>query len=62
VTPAELTQAREALGLSQVELAQQLGVHPTMVNRWERGRAKMAPYLHLALERLADTLVKHKSS
>lgn len=48
-TPADLTAAREALHLSQKSLAEVLGIHPTIVNRWERGRAKIPPYLWLAL-------------
>jgi transcriptional regulator with XRE-family HTH domain len=54
MTPTELTAAREAMRLSQRALAERLGVHPNMVNRWERGTAKTTPYLRLALERLAQ--------
>jgi transcriptional regulator with XRE-family HTH domain len=50
MTPAELTEARKSLGLSQVELAKVLGIHPTMLNRWEHGKAKIPPYLWLALK------------
>lgn len=45
MTPLELTEAREALHLSQKALAEVLGVHPTVVNRWERGHAKIPPYM-----------------
>lgn len=49
MTPAELTEARQQLHLSQVELSRVLGIHPTILNRWEKGHAKIPPYLHLAL-------------
>jgi DNA-binding XRE family transcriptional regulator len=50
MTPAELTAARASLHLSQIELSRILGVHANVVNRWERGGAKIPPYLHLALD------------
>jgi DNA-binding transcriptional regulator YiaG len=49
VTPTELTAARESLHLSQVELARVLGIHPTILNRWEHGRAKIPPYMTYTL-------------
>lgn len=53
MTPAELTDYRaSALRMTQVALAEVLGIHPTILNRWEKGRAKIPPYLHLALEHL----------
>ncbi|WP_425163852.1 helix-turn-helix domain-containing protein [Candidatus Binatus sp.] len=33
----ELKRCREKLGLSQVELAKKVGVHPMTVSRWQRG-------------------------
>lgn len=48
----QLTEAREALHLSQIELARQLGVAANTVNRWEAGTRKIPPYLWLALEGL----------
>jgi DNA-binding transcriptional regulator YiaG len=36
-TPQELFEARKTLGLTQVELAARLGVHPITVSRWENG-------------------------
>lgn len=52
VTASQLTEAREALHLSQAELARQLGVAANTVNRWEAGTRKIPPYLWLALEGL----------
>ncbi len=49
MTPIELTGARESLHLSQRALAEVLGIHPTIINRWERGHAKIPPYLGFAL-------------
>jgi len=49
MTPADLTAARESLRLSQRDLAGVLGIHPNILNRWENGKAKIPPYLHLAM-------------
>ncbi len=37
----EIKRARRRLSLSQVELAEKLGVHPMTVSRWERGVVAM---------------------
>lgn len=37
MTPGQLQQVRQKLNLSQVQLAQLLGVHPLTVSNWERG-------------------------
>jgi len=50
VDGAELRKRREALGLSQIELARQLGVDNGTVSRWERGELNCHPLLSLALE------------
>lgn len=52
--PALLRRARRALGLSQSQLAQLLGVTRNTLSRWERGEVQpSAPgTLFLALERL----------
>jgi len=39
----EIKQLRERLGLTQEQLAHQLGVTVKTVNRWERGRSKPSP-------------------
>lgn len=39
MTPDLLRRARLALGYSQLELAERLGVQKTTVHRWERGHA-----------------------
>ena len=41
MTEKELKRYREKLGLSQAELAAQLGVHPMTVSRWERGMVQV---------------------
>lgn len=54
LTPAELRARRLALGLSQPQLAKQLGVSTNTVWRWESGEMRIAAprMLALALERL----------
>jgi DNA-binding transcriptional regulator YiaG len=37
VSPTELQRIREALGLTQAESAEELGVHRVTVARWETG-------------------------
>ena len=44
---------RQQLGLTQVELAERLKVHPSAIARWERGVSKPQPAYHERLERLA---------
>ena len=46
---AEIKALREALGLSQEQLARDLGVSFTTISRWEQGHTKPSP---LAIERL----------
>ncbi len=48
-----LKEFREQRGLSQVQLAEMVGVHPRVYNRWERGGA--APRLEFVIG-LADIL------
>jgi DNA-binding transcriptional regulator YiaG len=49
----EITRRRKALGLTQTELAEAVGVHPITVNRWEVGKATPSG---LALRVLSQTL------
>jgi transcriptional regulator with XRE-family HTH domain len=46
----ELKQRREALGLTQEQLAEILGVDIVTISRWERGVRAIPPHLPLALE------------
>jgi DNA-binding transcriptional regulator YiaG len=39
--PKDLMRLREQLALTQVELADELGVHPMTVSRWERGTRRI---------------------
>src|SRR5262249_12376900 len=38
--PDQLRNARQRLGLSQAAMARQLGIDPTTLRKWERGRAR----------------------
>jgi tetratricopeptide (TPR) repeat protein/transcriptional regulator with XRE-family HTH domain len=59
-----LTQRRKAVGLTQEQLAEQLGVERTTVARWERGetqpqpwlRVRLAKALHVPADRLEELL------
>ena len=46
---------RQALGLSQIELADRMGVSASTVNRWERGELGMRRSAWLLLLTLSDT-------
>lgn len=44
MTSEELKTVREALRLTQSQLAQLLGVHEITISKWERGHGKPSPY------------------
>jgi transcriptional regulator with XRE-family HTH domain len=48
--PEELRQRREALQMTQDDLARSFGVKPMTVSRWERGVYPIPHYIELALE------------
>jgi transcriptional regulator with XRE-family HTH domain len=50
MTGDELRKVREALGMTQEQLAIALGVAPNTVARWERSERAIPPYLSLALQ------------
>ena len=37
ISPADIKQARTALGMNQIKFAEILNVHPMTVSKWERG-------------------------
>jgi DNA-binding transcriptional regulator YiaG len=43
MTAAAIVALRQRLELTQLELAQAIGVHPQTVSRWEHGKAR--PYI-----------------
>jgi transcriptional regulator with XRE-family HTH domain len=62
VTPAELRERRVALGLSQTELAELLGVTQNTVSRWEVGAHAIPLYLVLALERIEQRAAEQRAA
>jgi len=48
--PDELTSWRKERGLTQIELANMLGVTNVCVSRWESGVRSIPAFLHLALK------------
>ncbi len=48
--PEELKRRREALGLTQEQLARELDVTTMSVSRWERGVYPIPHYIELAIE------------
>jgi DNA-binding transcriptional regulator YiaG len=51
-TPGYIRTVREALGMTQVELAERVGVDSMTVSRWERGTVRPSPAAAKALDRL----------
>ena len=51
-SPGFITSLREALGLTQQEMAERIGVDKMTVSRWERGTLRPSPESLAALERL----------
>ena len=45
---------REQLGLTQVEFAQVVGVHPITVSKWERGEAVPSAYQNALFEQFRE--------
>ena len=50
MTAQELQEWRVSHSLTQVMLAERLGVHVQTVARWEQGARDIPPYLQLALQ------------
>ena len=61
MTSAELHSVREKLGLSQVQFAQLLGVHPLTVSKWERGMLAPTPHQNALLDSFAKARQARKS-
>jgi len=57
-TPAQVTKARKALGMTQRELSLRLGIDTGTVSRWERGVQRCDGSAATALRMLAAAGVK----
>jgi transcriptional regulator with XRE-family HTH domain len=53
MTSADFRAALKSLGLSQLELAERLGVDPSTVNRWAVGRVAVPQYAGYVIELLS---------
>ncbi len=52
--PLSVLELRKKLGMTQEQLARELGVTVGTVNRWENGRFRPSPLALRGLERLAE--------
>lgn len=59
MTAQEIKRLRIELGLTQVKFAYRLGVSPSIVSFWERGRVSPSP---LALEKLYQAQIEASDS
>ncbi len=57
-SPAYITSLREALGLTQQEMGDRLGVDKMTVSRWERGTVRPSSESLAALEKMRRTAVR----
>lgn len=55
-----IVKIRKQLDLSQEQLARELGVSFTTVNRWEKGKTKPSPLATKALQSLLSEVKKDK--
>ena len=60
--PQRIKRLRQRLGLTQVELAQRLGVSFTTVNRWENGQTRPSPLAWRRLRRMDEPLPDGRGS
>lgn len=59
MTPDRIREALAAIGWSQRQLADTLGVHETRTRRWASGRLQIPPAVAAWLEMLAHTHERH---
>jgi transcriptional regulator with XRE-family HTH domain len=50
----QMKTAREQLGLTQVRMAEELGMHPNTIARFERDELEIPRYIELAVEALVN--------
>ena len=62
LSPGQIKQTREALGLSSSQFASVLGVHPTTVSRWEnaKGPVIVEGMAHTVLSALQKRLAANR--
>jgi predicted transcriptional regulator len=60
MTGKDLKNWREKWGITQVELARQLGTYQETISRWERDKRGIPSHLSLALEALEHRIKEGK--
>lgn len=54
MTAEEFHAMRDELGITVSDLARVFGIERRTIQRWQKGEARIPPYVELALERLAQ--------
>jgi transcriptional regulator with XRE-family HTH domain len=60
VKPSELQRIREALGLTQAQLAEEIGVHRVTVAKWEAGDRNIPEPVARLVQRIRDERKRRK--
>ena len=58
MTPSQLKEARQALGLTQEQLADEIGASLASVRNWEQGRCKVNRVAARQIQKMLDSLNK----
>ena len=58
MTPSQLKVARQALGLTQEQLADEIGASLASVRNWEQGRCKVNRVAARQIQKMLDSLNK----
>ena len=58
MTPAQLKEARQSLGLTQEQLADEIGASLASVRNWEQGRCKVNRVAAKQIQKMLDTCNK----
>ena len=56
----EIIEIRKALGMTQVQFAKHIGVHPLTISKWERGLFKPTNFIQREINKLEKKIATEK--